>query len=230
MLWDPSIMHYLDDYWGCKREANEVNDQLNMIICICQIIGMLISPKKMVWATTQICLLGMDIDSVEQQILIPEQKRTVILNKINFVLQSKTIKNKTLHSLAGSLNFYRKAKPGSRAFIRQIYDAQSITLLLFYHVNVTGELKRNLHMWKSLLDKCMMGAPFLHLLPVTDFQCEFYTDASRAEKLGWGTVFRKEWMYSPWLEKFIETEMPSIAWLEHYALTVALVKWQSAFQ
>ena len=230
MLWDPSIMHYLDDYWGCKREANEVNDQLNMIICICQIIGMLISPKKMVWATTQICLLGMDIDSVEQQILIPEQKRTVILNKINFVLQSKTIKNKTLHSLAGSLNFYRKAKPGSRAFIRQIYDAQSATLPLFYYVNVTGELKRDLCMWKSLLDKCMMGAPFLHLLPVTDFQCEFYTDASRAEKLGWGTVFRKEWMYSPWLEKFIETEMPSIAWLEHYALTVALVKWQSAFQ
>ncbi len=50
---------------------------------------------------------------------------------------------KVLQSLAGSLNFYAKAKPGGCTFIRHVYDVYK-AMPKCHHINVTGELQKDL--------------------------------------------------------------------------------------
>ena len=59
---------------------------------------------------------------------------------------------------------------------------------------------------------------------------EFYTDASRNERLGCGGICFDEWFILQWNEDFIRKNQPSIAFLELYALTAGLLIWLKKFE
>ena len=68
--------------------------------------------------------------------------------------------------------------------------------------------------------------------PVTDLQndrnaihLEFYSDASAAETKGFGCYFNKQFTKGVWETDFIRNHKPSIAYLELYALCIAVFTW-----
>lgn len=107
--------------------------------------------------------------------------------------------------------------------ILETHDAQE-SLPQHHHVNVSAELKRDLRMWVKLLQDRESGTPFLHTMTETSEDLDFFTDAASSPELGWGSIFGTSWMYAQWPEGFLE-KVPLIAFLELYALVLAVATW-----
>ena len=53
----------------------------------------------------------------------------------------------------------------------------------------------------------------------------FFTDNSARHDFGFGAMFRKNWLFGQWEEGFIKDKDPSIAFLELYAVCIAVFTW-----
>ena len=67
-----------------------------------------------------ITYLGLEIDTVSQQVRVPAVKVDALCNKIHAALCKKKLSLVDLQSLVGSLNFVCRAVSPGRAFLRQL--------------------------------------------------------------------------------------------------------------
>ena len=139
-------------------------------------------------------------------------------------MKSKGVMVKTLQSLAGSLNFYAHAKPRGRPFIRRLYDLIG-SKPGHHHINVNAGMRKDLKVWLRLLENTSVGMPFVDCVEVPGEQLNLFTDASGSGVKGSGCYFDGQWMQGKWPQGFLEEHKPSIAWMELYTLTVAMVTW-----
>ena len=58
---------------------------------------------------------------------------------------------------------------------------------------------------------------------------DFYSDASKNPKLGFGAKCDRDWLFHAWDENWIKINNPSIGYLELYALTAAVLTWLHKF-
>ncbi len=223
-----SLHHYLDDFVSGGTQKQLADLALQTPMDVCQEVGLPISQEKTFWGDVIIKCLGLILDTVRQIILVPDHKIKSLTQKLLHVSQSRTVRIKTLQSLTGSLNFYARAKPGGRAFIRRLYDAQ-MGLPQHYHVGVTPEMKLDLRVWLQFLQESSRGMPFVDTTLIPADHVGFSTDASGDPDLGWGCSLGQEWCQGCWPPGFIEDEQPSIAWLELYALVVGTTLWAHHF-
>ena len=128
------VVNYIDDFVGV--------DVLSVARCsydrLCEILsglGLDISVKKLVAPCTKVTCLGVDIDTVEKTIAIPEDK----MRRIEAMLQewkSKAFASRQqLQSLLGNLLYIHKCVKPARTFVnhmlqllRDNYDKNSISL------------------------------------------------------------------------------------------------------
>ena len=61
-------------------------------------------------------------------------------------------------------------------------------------------------------------------------EIEFYMDASKSAKRGFGGYCVKNWMIQKWNPHFLENKNPSIEFLELYATTAGILAWIHNFQ
>lgn len=183
------LHHYLDDFIGGGKTPAQANQVIQSVIGVCGLIGIPISSDKTYWASVIMRFLGLDIDLGHQTIRVPPHKVQSLRGKLTHIMTSRTVQVKSLQSFAGLLNFYAHAKPGGRAFIHRIYDAQEPQLPQYYHVSVTRELKQDLQIWLDLLDQSSLAMPFMEVVPTPAEDIDFSTDASGDPNLGWGAYF-----------------------------------------
>ena len=81
--------------------------------------------KKTEGPSTSLVYLGYLLDTIKSQIKIPGEKVPRLLELIDNALSHKKLTLKELQSLTGSLQFYAKAMPSTRAFIRRMYASIS---------------------------------------------------------------------------------------------------------
>ena len=53
----------------------------------------------------------------------------------------------------------------------------------------------------------------------------FASDASAAETLGYGAIFKDKWLFGQWEPGYIKNLKPSIEYLELFALTAGILTW-----
>ncbi len=161
-----------------------------------------------------------------QVILVPPHKIAKLRRKLQFALTACTIKVKHLQSLAGSLNFYARAKPGGRPFICRIYDAQKGIHPLHHHVNVTSDMKKDIKMWLELLERTKVATPFLDIVEAPCEDIGFFSDVS---EVGWGVYMAGHWAQGRWNHQLSEEFHLSMVWKELYALTIGVLLWAPYF-
>ncbi len=209
-LQSQTLDHYLDDYIMCNLRICQTNQAIYTLVETAGYLGIPIAWEKTRWATTLIHFLGLDVNTVDQVIMIPNHKISALPCKLDHVLGSKTVTVKTLQSLAGTMSFYTKAKPGGRTFIRRIYDIIG-SLPQRYHVNVSSEFKQDAKMWKKLIWDPHMATPFCEVTQVYAEDIGFYTDAAGGEDAGWGIYLQGEWGQGKLGAHFIREYQPSTA-------------------
>ena len=228
-------VNYLDDYYFVALWKALCDWQIREFLRICEIIKFPVSMDKTVWGCTVITFLGFLIDSINQVIAIPVDKverAKVIINRV----LNKSSKKLTLHELqkiCGFLNHLCRAIVPGRAFTRRLYAYTAGTLLPHHHINIKKEMRQDLNMWLKFLEN-----PIVYSRPFMDYNnvlypedLDWYTDASKNPKLGFGGNFGHFWFAKKWSDdneepgNFIIDKDPSIQYLELFAVTASVLLW-----
>ena len=238
------VPNYLDDFLFislCKRRCNQL---IQEFLALCMETGVPISEEKCEWATTLIIFLGILMDGINHVLAIPEDKKIRALYQLKSMISKKSSKVRELQQLAGLLNFLNHAIIPGRAFTRRMYAKFSgfakigfggkpkevSRLKAHHHVRLDKEFKQNCEMWVNFLEvedrTLSVFRPFVDFTTDRGAICiKFFSDASAGETRGFGCYFDKCFVKGMWDKHFIRSEKPSIAYLELYALCIAVFAW-----
>ena len=222
--------NYLDDFLFVALLQAMCNGQLDLFLNICSRINFPVSLEKTLRACTQIAFLGFLIDSVRQLVLLPVDKINKACKLVQDALTKKKVTLKKLQEICGFLNFIGRCILPGRTFTRRLYSytsSQDGKLKLFHHIRINSEMREDLKMWNLFINDHSIYArsfiDFSRCWMATEI-CMF-SDASRAENLGFGGICNTSWMYSAWPTGFIAEKQPSIEYLELYALVATVCNW-----
>ena len=249
------INNYLDDFLFVAATLLLCNFMIQEFLDMCQELGIPIALDKTEWAQIQIIFLDILLDCQSMSLVILEEKRTKAIAMLTDMLNRKKVTIKDLQLLCGYLNFLNKAVIPGRVFTRRMYaqfsgvadfnrimhhkgamvrhfnKTEGYMLKLHHHIRLNQEFKLNCEVWLSFLTNPdlsrVVNRPILDVSQhCTSNQISFYSDASRAVRLGFGCILNKQWLFGQWPEGFINQEEPSIEFLELFALTVGVLTWE----
>jgi len=179
-----------------------------------------LAPDKTVGPTSKLIFLGLQIDSVEQTVSVPQEKLKKCTEKVENALACKEMPLRDLQSLIGSLSFICKAISPGRAFLRRLIDLTCGVKSPCFKIPLSVGAKSDLKMWLIFLrdyngisiipDQAWFGEEDLHL----------FTDACKS--IGFGGFFRGKWFQGKWPKSCVKY---SIAWMEFFPIVVAVVLW-----
>ena len=232
-----SITNYLDDFLFVSTTVRHCNFMIHEFIRICQEIGVPIANKKTVWGCEIITFLGIVLNGKFRRFEIPEEKRLRALNLLQNVSEKRSAKVEILERLSGFLNFLNKAIFPGRAFTRRMYAKFTgiiegkTNLRKFHHVRLDEEFKQDCKMWIQFLDSNHISTVYRPFLDVKNLDSAFpitmYSDAAKAEGLGFGCLMDTSYTYGKWNKNFLREKNPSINYLELYAVCIGVFTWSS---
>ena len=231
------VLNYLDDFFFVALLKVTCDSKMKEFLMICQIINFPVSEEKTYWGTTQLSFLGLLINMVLYQILIPREKvqlaQDIIMDMLARVSKKKTLKE--LQRLCGILNFFDKCIIPARTFTRRLYAKtaqKERTLKPGHHIAIDREMRLDLELWLRFFKH-----PTVFSRKITDFDKTYqaedihmYSDSSRNPLLGCGGVCQSDWFSQQWDKEFMEKFLPSIEYLELYAVAVMVVNWIHKFR
>ena len=232
------LTNYLDDFLFVQMSEKCCNELVRNFLKLAGELGVPIAQEKTEWASTQVVFLGILLDGLKHQMVIPEVKRQRAENWLKLLSSKKKATIENLQSLAGLLNFLNKAIIPGRVFTRRMYAKFSQhkyqNLWKFHHVTLDREFKEDCLMWLEFLKsdyRDIVSRPFLDFLGESvAVDIEFTSDTLANVKLGYGAVYRKSWLFGQWPQGFITEKKPSIEFLELYALCMGIFTWIDSFR
>ena len=180
--------------------------------------------------------MGILLNGRTKSLSIPEDKITKAYNLVAKFSQKCKATVRDVQQLAGTLNFLNRAIVPGRVFMCRMY-AKFANLgkkvKKYHHVRIDAEFRNDCKVWMTFLQH-----PTAFARPMIDFEqntftaieLDFYTDASLNEFFGFGCVFGIRWTFGKWEKDFIKINIPSICYLELYALCVGVLTWSHLIQ
>ena len=177
------LWHYLDDFITIGRpETEECAFSLHLLMDLCARLGIPLAIEKVEGPSTCLPFLGIEIDSVAQELRLPADK-LLRLRSLLFDWEKKTRCTKQeLQSLAGQLQHAASMVRPGRSFIRRLYDLQSTVSKPHHHVRLSAGIKSDLSWWRNYIDQ-WNGVTFLSACTPRSPSTAFESDASGS----WGS-------------------------------------------
>ena len=231
-----AITNYLDDFLFLAIAQLICNQMIQTFLDLCSELNLPVAIEKTEWADTVIVFLGILLNGASLTLSIPLDKRTKALNLLKELTGKKKATVKQLQILTGYLNFLTKAIFPERTFTRRMYAKYSeITgLKQYHHVKLDSEFRFDCEVWRIFLahhrdeSVCRPMVDLESTVSATTLQ--FYKDVSANQKLGFGGIFNKRWLFGKWEVDFIKVNKPSIEYLELYAVIAAIITWGQLLQ
>ena len=231
------------------------NLMISEFLKMCNEIGIPIAEEKTEWASPWVVFLGFLLDGVWMILAIPEEKRIKAINLLTQLSEKKKATVKELQVLCGFLNFLSRAIHPGRVFTRRMYAkfskvldiktfdtesnavsiGKSFSFKQYYHVKLDNEFRSDCRVWLQFLKEDdrdavpVINRPMLDLdVSLVANQIRFCSDASAAENLGFGCIYKKRWLFGQWEPNFIRSRKPSIEFLELFALCAGIFTWKES--
>ena len=231
------VINYLDDFLFIQYMIEKCNELIRSFLKLCAYINLPVAHEKTEWAAETVVFLGNLLDGRNLMMSIPIEKKNKAVRLLNEFADKRKSMVCNLQVLTGYLNFLSHAIFAGRAFTRRIYVKYSGTkvkkLKQYHHIALDEEFKFDLQVWQIFLTHYQSRAicrPMVDLEVVIEArQLNFASDASATRNLGFRTVFDKQWICKQWEPGYIDerNHSPSVAYLELYALTAAVITWGS---
>ncbi|XP_044128316.1 uncharacterized protein LOC122921997 isoform X1 [Bufo gargarizans] len=223
-----SVIHYLDDFL-CLGPANSrvCSLLLHTVQSVFARFGVPLAVEKTVGPVTELCFLGIVIDTVRMECRLPADKLLDLRREISQAIGREKIRLRELQSLLGKLNFACQIMPMGRIFCRRLAAATAGVSAPYHFIRLRKELKGDLRVWAEFLERyngrtLIMG----EVCDCADF--ELYTDASGG--VGFGAYCQGQWCAGGWPESWVERGWVSnIALLELFPIVMAVVLWGDRF-
>lgn len=214
---------YLDDFL-IVVPSSKVQLMYKSLLClkdVCDEINLPLASEKQEGPCTKLKFLGFLIDTVEGVVTLPDEKRVVILQCIEEVLNADKVNLHIVQSLAGRLAFVARIIVMGRPFIRSLYLFQRNFREPHHRHRLPAQVRDDVVMWRGILSHDfgpfrIFNRNFLS----SEFLC-FYTDA--APSFGFGLVFEDLWCFRAWPEGYCSSK--SIAFLEFIPIVVSIFVW-----
>ena len=211
------LLHYLDDFLTAG-EANSPQCEANMQLIkkVFDQLGVPLALDKFIGPTTCLIYLGIEIDTVKQEIRLPKDKFDDLMSILTSWTHTRKVTKHKLLSLIGKLSFAAKVVRPGRIFLRRLIDLSKTAKKLHHHITLNAEAKADINWWLELLPHWNGSGIFPNPNWVNAESMQLFTDASAT--LGYGCFFRNKWFYGPWPEKFMGR---SIEWKEMFRIYAA---------
>ena len=108
------------------------------------LLGVPTASEKTEGPTTKICVLGLEIDSEEMVIRIPQAKIVEIVQKVDEILLGAKCTLKQMQSLIGSLNFACRAIIPGRPFCRRLINSTCGLSKPHHHLSISAGMRKDL--------------------------------------------------------------------------------------
>ncbi|VDI13485.1 Hypothetical predicted protein [Mytilus galloprovincialis] len=118
------ILHYLDDFLFVESsQTSKVGNTLKLFQEVCNKIGIPLASDKTTLPTTLLMFLGIEFDTQNLIMRLPNEKLVKLSQKIRDTLDSSKITLKDMQSLLGLLNFACKVVAPGRTFCRRLINS-----------------------------------------------------------------------------------------------------------
>ena len=164
------LLHYLDDFLTAG-EANSPQCEANMQIIkkVFDQLGVPLALDKFTGPTTCLIYLGIEIDTVKQEIRLPKDKFD------------------DLNDNFGKLSFAAKVVRPGRIFLRRLIDLSKTAKKLHHHIRLNAGAKAYINWWLEFLPHWNGSGIFPDPNWVNAESMQLFTDASAT--LGYGCFF-----------------------------------------
>lgn len=212
------IFHYLDDFAvGGPPDSPECQRALDILKRICAELGVILAPDKQDGPSTIITFLGILIDTIKQELRLPEDKLKRLLELVHQWEHKKTCTRQELESLLGTLHHACKVIPSGRAFMRRALSLLSVVKCQHHHIRLNKEIRSDLRWWKVFASG-WNGASFI----AHDNSKKQVLTSDASGHWGCGAWHEKKWFQLQWGEK---SEHLNIATKELVPIIIAAVIW-----
>ena len=217
------IIHYLDDFLILNSNSHSCAADLESFIKICESINIPLAPEKTVYPSQVIQFLGIEIDSVKQQLILPEDKINKCKNLIQTMLDKDKCTLRELQSLMGLLNFACSVIIPGRAFLESIRILMKGLQKPSFKRRLNKQAKLDLQVWLSFLDQCNGVTIYKDELFISAGVLHIYTDSSQT--IGLGAILGQSWLASVWPSDWWREQ--NITLLEFIPIVLAVHSWNS---
>ena len=218
-----SQLHYLDDFFFCGGASSlDCANSLSVALETCTELGLPVAPAKVEGPSTVITFLGIEIDSIRQEIRLPQVKLTQLLAILSSWTGRHNATKRQLQSLIGKLNHAAGVVRPGRTFTRLLIDTMKIPNRKGQRVRLNAECKSDIQWW-SLFLQCWNGISYF---PGCRTGVSMLSDAAGHWGCGAFKEGDMEWFQLRWPESWSGV---SIAPKERFPIVVAAAIWGRAW-
>ena len=215
-----AMTHMLDDFFFVNKSVSACKEDLNAFLRLCEDINVPIAKEKTFLPDKVMTFLGYEIDSINSEVRLPQEKICKCKTYIQDMLQKKKAKLCEIQSLIGLLNFACGVVVPGRAFLRRLINLTIGVKKAYHHIRLSQEVKKDLSVWLNFLHSFNGKSLFRDEMFLNPGVCHLFTDA--AKEWGFGAILGKSWFNGQW-ETWWKDQ--NITLLELVPIVLAIETW-----
>ena len=214
------LVHYSDDFLLVSGTNLELaRKDLARLVAAFKDLKIPLANDKILGLSCCMVYLGIEFNSVEQTISIPEGKYTEIMDLLPQWVNKRTCTKQQFLSLVRKLSFVSKVIRPGRIFLRRFINLSTTVRELHHHITLTKPIQEDIKWWLDFLP----GWNQKSIIPESDelfsHDIRLFTDASN---IGFGAIYYYAWIQSGWNECTLGY---SIDFNELFAIVAAAQTW-----
>lgn len=195
-----NVLHYLDDFFFCAATASAVAEALGIALPLCTSLGLPVAPQKVEGPSTTITFLGIQLDTVEQEIRLPRQKLIRLQGIVDGWTRKKCATKHQLQVLLGHLGHAATVVRPGRTFTRHLIEATKIPKRPFHKVRLNVQCRADIAWWSAFLQGwngiSYLSAKLCHTCIVADASGSWGCGAFEKDSLCWFQIqWPQSWQY-----------------------------------
>lgn len=218
-----NLAHYLDDFITLGPPQSDIcSCQLHTSLRLFTRLGVPLHSEKCLGPSTNMIILGIELDSCHQTARLPDQKLRDLKILINSWMSKRWCRLKELQSLLGHLHHASKVVWPGRTFIRRILNLLSCFRHPDHCIRINMEFQRDLAWWHQFLDS-WNGVSFW-LYPGVPVISDVVVSSDASGSIGYAAFYNQQWFNRVWSPSQL---VQSIAFKELFPIVIAAHVWGS---
>ena len=213
-----TLLNYLDDYIGISSSKEDAANTLHLMLDTIHNSGFKVQPSKTLGPERSLEFLGIEIDTVNKQLKITQERMEEIRELLSDWLSKSMCTKRDLLSIIGKLSFCARVVRAGKMFLRRLIELSKKARNLHHKLTLTSQVKADLRWWSKSIQS-HNGITWLDEVWDHEKTHVLYTDASN---VAIGSIFGNSWAYLQFTGENQWLQDTPIVYKELYAVVFSL--------